>query len=90
MFSTRYMYYYHISILRMGTYLYTIVNTALIVLYFKWHSNFVQRMPCDFTILYVICYRFFLLSKCLGCFRRDLNKKDYKEDHEVTKCEKVG
>lgn len=32
----------------------------------------------------------FLLSKCLGCFRRDLNKKDYKEDHEVTKCEKVG
>lgn len=34
----------------------------LIVLYFKWHSNFVLPMPYDFTILYVICYRFYFPS----------------------------
>ena len=68
MFSTRYMYYYHISILRMGTFLYILYIQLLIlfmVLYFMAFEFRYTIMPCDF-MMYVVAV--VLPSKCLGYF----------------------
>lgn len=67
MFSTRYMYCYHISILRIETYICTIVNTVYTIVFYGIRIS-LYNMPCGFT-MYVVAV--VLLSKCLGYFGRD-------------------
>ena len=64
------MYYYHISILRMGTFICIQLLILFMMLYFM-AFEFRCTMPSDFT-MYVVAI--VLPSKCLGHFAKRINK----------------